>query len=168
MNLPVLRAGIAMGSNIEPCLDRLQAAGDFLSSLNEEGPFLMSSIYKTEPVDCVPGTPAFLNAVAEISTSLSPRELMRRLQVFEISQGRPSDHGTNTPRTIDLDILYVGDLESFDPDVILPHPRAAGRAFVMVPLAEIRPTLKIPGQSESVQTLCSRLQSHGLQAIISS
>jgi len=166
MSASVLRAGIAMGSNIEPCLGRLQAAGDFLRSLNEGGSFLISSIYKTEPVDCVPGTPAFLNAVAEISTSLSPRELLGRLQTFEISQGRPGDHGKNTPRTIDLDILYVGDLESSDPDIILPHPRAVEREFVMVPLAEICPSLKIPGQSETVKTLSSRLKSHGLQVIV--
>ncbi len=164
--MSLLRAGIAMGSNIEPCWDRLQAAGEFLRNLNEEGPFLMSSIYKTEPVDCDPGTPAFLNAVAEISTSLRPRELLDRLQDFEISQGRPSEHGKNTPRTIDLDILYVGELISSDPDLILPHPRASERAFVMVPLAEICPARKFPGQTETNHTLCSRLNRQDLQAII--
>ncbi|MEX1118376.1 MAG: 2-amino-4-hydroxy-6-hydroxymethyldihydropteridine diphosphokinase [Terrimicrobiaceae bacterium] len=166
MSLPLLRAGIAMGSNIEPCLERLQEAIEFLRGLNEEAPFLLSSIYKTEPVDCEPGTPPFLNAVAEISTSLGPRELLHRLQTFEILQGRPEDHGKNTPRTMDLDILYVGTRTSSDPDLILPHPRAAERAFVMVPLAEIRPTLTLPGQAETVQTLSSRLKSEDLQVIL--
>ncbi len=161
------RVGIAMGSNIEPCLERLQTAAEFLRGLNEGDPFLISSIYKTEPVDCAPGTPAFFNAVAEISTSLTPRQLMDRLQSFEISQGRPNDHGKNTPRTIDLDILYFGDAECSDPGLVLPHPRATERAFVMVPLAEICPNLIFPGQSETVLTLCSRLNPQGLQAIIS-
>lgn len=166
MNRSILRAGIAMGSNIEPCLERLQAAREFLTTLHEGGPFLMSSIYITEPVDCAPGTPAFRNAVAEISTSLEPRELMQLLQAYEVSQGRPPDHGRNTPRTIDLDLLYLGDLTSSDPEILLPHPRATERAFVIVPLAEIRPGLVLPGQSETVEILSSRLNAKDLQSMI--
>ena len=155
-----------MGSNIEPCLERLHAAREFLITLHEGGPFLMSSIYRTEPVDCAPGTPAFRNAVAEISTSLEPGELMRCLQTHEVSQGRPADHGRNTPRTIDLDLLYLGDLMSSDPGILLPHPRVTERAFVMVPLAEICPALVLPGQSETVEILCSRLNARDLQSMI--
>jgi 2-amino-4-hydroxy-6-hydroxymethyldihydropteridine diphosphokinase len=168
MNRSVLRAGIAMGSNIEPCLQRLQAAREFLLTLHEGGPFLMSSIYVTEPVDCAPGTPAFRNAVSGIATSLEPRKLMECLQAYEISQGRPTDHGKNTPRTIDMDLLFLGDITSADPDILLPHPRATSRAFVMVPLAEICPDLVLPGHSETVQILCSRLNARDLQSIMRS
>lgn len=140
-----MRAGIALGSNLGDRNALLQEAIGHLRVIHESGDFLLSSLHETEPVDCAPGTPSFLNAVAEIGTSLQPLELLRRLQGQEIRSGRPKDHPRNSSRTLDLDILYCDEMSLHHPELDLPHPRMLDRAFVMAPLAEIRPELKLPG-----------------------
>jgi 2-amino-4-hydroxy-6-hydroxymethyldihydropteridine diphosphokinase len=108
------------------------------------------------PVDCPPGSASFLNAVAEIQVDpaqLSPSGLLARLQAFEIERGRPAQHGRNTPRPLDLDILYFGDLVLKEAGLTLPHPRLVDRLFVLQPLAELRPALVLPGQTSTVREL---------------
>ncbi|MFZ0436293.1 MAG: 2-amino-4-hydroxy-6-hydroxymethyldihydropteridine diphosphokinase [Chthoniobacterales bacterium] len=140
-----MRAGIALGSNLGDRNALIQEAIGHLRMIHESGDFLLSSLHETEPVDCAPGSPPFLNAVAEIGTSLQPLELLRRLQGQEIRSGRPKDHPRNASRTLDLDILYCDEMSLHHPELDLPHPRMLDRAFVMAPLAEIRPELKLPG-----------------------
>jgi 2-amino-4-hydroxy-6-hydroxymethyldihydropteridine diphosphokinase len=140
-----MRAGIALGSNLGDRNALLQEAIGHLRVIHESGDFLLSSLHETEPVDCAPGSPPFLNAVAEIETSLQPLELLRRLQGQEIRSGRPKNHARNASRTLDLDILYCDEMSLHHPELDLPHPRMLNRAFVMAPLAEIRPELKLPG-----------------------
>ena len=140
-----MRAGIALGSNLGNRNALIQEAIGHLRMIHESGDFLLSSLHETEPVDCAPGTPSFLNAVAEIGTSLRPLELLRRLQGQEIRSGRPKAHPRNASRTLDLDILYCDEMSLHHPELDLPHPRMLDRAFVMAPLAEIRPELKLPG-----------------------
>lgn len=140
-----MRAGIALGSNLGDRNALLQEAIGHLRMIHESGDFLLSSLHETEPVDCAPGSPPFLNAVAEIGTSLQPLELLRRLQGQETHAGRPKDHPRNASRTLDLDILYCDEMTLHHPELDLPHPRMLDRAFVMAPLAEIRPELKLPG-----------------------
>jgi 2-amino-4-hydroxy-6-hydroxymethyldihydropteridine diphosphokinase len=140
-----MRAGIALGSNLGDRSALLQEAIGHLRVIHESGDFLLSSLHETEPVDCAPGTPSFLNAVVEIGTSLQPLELLRRLQGQEIRSGRPKNHARNASRTLDLDILYCDEMTLHHPELDLPHPRMLIRAFVMAPLAEIRPELKLPG-----------------------
>ena len=140
-----MRAGIALGSNLGDRNALLKEAIGHLRMIHESGDFLLSSLHETEPVDCAPGSPPFLNAVAEIGTSLQPLELLRRLQGQEIRSGRPKDHPRNASRTLDLDILYCDEMSLHHPELDLPHPRMLDRAFVMAPLAEIRPELKLPG-----------------------
>ena len=96
-------------------------------------------------MDCAPGTPSFLNAVAEIGTSLTPMELLQRLQEEETRSGRPKDHARNTSRTLDLDLLYCDEMTLHESELEIPHPRMTERSFVLAPLAEIRPDLKLPG-----------------------
>jgi 2-amino-4-hydroxy-6-hydroxymethyldihydropteridine diphosphokinase len=157
------RAGIAMGSNIEPRSVHMNLAADFLRGLCEDGAFRISRWYETAPVDCAPGTPSFLNAVAEIGTSLSPEELLAKLQACEISQGRPAGHEKNSPRTIDLDLLYSGDQICDSDHLTLPHPRTTSRAFVLKPLSEISPDFILPGQHQNIASLASRCDDSGLR-----
>jgi 2-amino-4-hydroxy-6-hydroxymethyldihydropteridine diphosphokinase len=103
----------------------------------------VSSVYDTDPVG--PPQPDFLNAVAEVHTSLGPRELLARLKSIESELGRePAERWG--PREIDLDLLLYGDEVVESDDLRLPHPEMTGRAFVLVPLAEIAPDVVVTGQ----------------------
>lgn len=102
---------------------------------------LVSSVYETEPVDCPPGSGSFYNAVIELETGLPPLELLGRTQEIEQTLGRPAERERNAPRTVDLDLLYYDNLKLTEEGLILPHPRMWERAFVLLPLSEIRPDL---------------------------
>ena len=155
-----MKAGIALGSNIEPRLLHLQAARRRLFELHDSpNPVAGSKVYETSPVDCPEGSGAFLNAVLEITTSLSPNDLLLRLQAIERELGRPGAHGRNTPRPIDLDILYCDDLVLQEPGLVLPHPRLAERRFVLQPLADIRPDLVLPLQERTIRQTLKELDS---------
>ncbi|MBV9492217.1 MAG: 2-amino-4-hydroxy-6-hydroxymethyldihydropteridine diphosphokinase [Verrucomicrobia bacterium] len=156
-----MRAGIALGSNVGDRLANLRQAFRALRSLHQSDcdRLLVSSIYETAPLDCAPGTPWYLNAVAEIETELVPTALLSHLKKVETALGRPSKRPRNAPRTIDLDILYVGDNLMETPELTIPHPRLAGRRFVLMPLAEIVPERILPGQSRSIQQLLQALES---------
>ena len=140
-----MRAGIALGSNLGDKSSFLNQAIGHLREIHDSGDFLLSGFHETEPVDCEPGSPSFLNAVAEIGTSLTPLELLRRLQQEEIRSGRPRNHARNASRTLDLDLLYCDGMTLNHPELELPHPRMTKRVFVMKPLAEIHPDLRLPG-----------------------
>ena len=142
-----MRAGIAMGSNVGDRLDALLRARDAV--LTMEGvsrPCLSSSLYETEPVGTEPGADRFVNAVIEVEYDGLPASLLEALQKIEASMGRPSKRPRNAPRTIDLDILYVGNLTLSTTAIVIPHPRLHLRRFVLEPLVEIRPDLRLPGQ----------------------
>jgi 2-amino-4-hydroxy-6-hydroxymethyldihydropteridine diphosphokinase len=146
-----MRVGIALGSNLHERLYLLQAARLQLQSFHEDrGPFLCSRIYETEPVDCPPDSPLFLNAVIEIACTLPPLDLLASLQRIEQTLGRPRDHAFHAPRTIDLDILYYDNLYFTLPELTLPHPRISERAFVVSPLADICPERILPGWEKSI------------------
>ena len=142
-----MRYGIALGSNVGDRLAHLRAAMEQLA------PILVSPVYETEPVDCAPDTPMYLNAVVEIESELEPEILLQRLQQIEQSEGRPASHGVNEPRTLDLDLLYAADLVINTPTLTLPHPRMTQRRFVLQPLADIRPDLVLPGCRRTVAEL---------------
>ncbi len=149
-----MRAGIALGSNIEPRLFNLQAARRGLMVLHQGSePVLCSMVYETSPVNCPEGSPSFLNAVLELTTDLPPRELLAELQALETVLGRPRIHEQNSPRTIDLDLLYCGGITHSSPDLILPHPQLAERQFVLKPLADIRPKLVLPNFTKNIEEL---------------
>ena len=153
-----LRAGIALGSNLGDRLASLRAARAQLQNLPvAEPPLLASAVYETEPVGCETGAGAFLNAVVEIGFTGEPTELLAILRAIEQELGRPAAHEKNTSRTIDLDLLYCGSLRVDTAELQLPHPRMHERRFVLQPLAEIRPRLILPGQTESVVQLLRHL-----------
>ena len=108
-----------------------------------------SSLYRTAPVDS--SGPDYINAVVEISTTLGAHALLAQLQALENKAGRHRPF-RNAPRTLDLDILlYGGDQAIITPTLEVPHPRMAQRAFVLVPLAEIAPSLVTVAQLHAVR-----------------
>jgi 2-amino-4-hydroxy-6-hydroxymethyldihydropteridine diphosphokinase len=148
--------GIALGSNLGDRHAELDAGISFLRDLSLNRQLRESPRIETVPVDCPPGSQNFLNSVAEIEVDpelLPPRELMLRLQSFEQSRGRPAERETNAPRPLDLDIIYFGDRFIQEPGLIIPHPRAAQRNFVLQPLSDLRPDLVLPGQGKTVREL---------------
>lgn len=120
-------------------------------------PLLSSRVYETTPVDCEPGAGSFLNAVIEIGYGGAAGDLLEALRETEQQLGRPPRHAKNTSRTIDLDLLYFGDTAIDTPELQLPHPRLHERAFVLQPLAEIRPDLILPNQHRPVADLLREL-----------
>ena len=153
-----MRCGIALGSNLGDRIAHLRAGQAALAKLHTgtEAP-LLSPIYETEPVDCAPGTAPYLNAVMEIEFDREPMELLHALQQIERAQGRPAEHGHNAPRTLDLDLLYAGNRTLQSDELTLPHPRLTARRFVLVPLADIRPELILPGTQKTVAELLAGL-----------
>ena len=93
----------------------------------------------------------------DAADSLSPREFLADLREIETALGRPSRYPRNTPRPVDLDLLYAGGLTLDTPSLTLPHPRLARRRFVLEPLAAIRPELILPGLGKPVEQLLREL-----------
>jgi 2-amino-4-hydroxy-6-hydroxymethyldihydropteridine diphosphokinase len=151
-----MRVGIALGSNLGNRAAQLRAAVAAIHVFAEP-PILLSHVYETAPVDCPPGSPAFLNAAVEIGFSGKIHDLLRRLQSIEQAQDRPSVHGRNTPRTVDLDILYADDLTLETPELTLPHPRLMERAFVLRPLCDFAPNRILPGHTINFITQLNHL-----------
>ena len=100
----------------------------------------MSTVYETEPVGGPQGQQAYLNVVVELDTELSPRELLAVCHRLEAAAERVRAERWG-PRTLDVDVLLVGDLTVEEPDLIVPHPRMWERRFVLEPLAELAPDL---------------------------
>ena len=153
-----MRTGIALGSNLGGRLANLVAGR--AAVLNIPGirkPVLLSRVYETEPVGTGPDAGPFLNAVIEVEFSADPSALLAALRSIESSLGRPTRHPRNAPRTLDLDILYISDLVLHDDTLVLPHPRLHLRRFVLAPLNDIRPGLRLPGQTHPVGELLSLL-----------
>jgi 2-amino-4-hydroxy-6-hydroxymethyldihydropteridine diphosphokinase len=159
--MPEVFVGVSLGSNLGNRNAELQAGIDFLRSLAEDGKIRESPRFETAPIDCAPGTPPFLNSVAEIkldSILIAPLNLLRGLQEFEIERGRAPFHERNSPRPLDLDIIYYGTGPFDALGLVIPHPRAHLRRFVLQPLAVLRPDLILPGQTRTVRELWVEMQ----------
>jgi len=146
-----MRIGIGIGSNLEDRRLWLERAFDFLRTLDPKAKF--SQIYESSPVDCPAGSGAFLNAAAELEWEGELEILLDRLQAFETACGRrpPGERGLNQPRAVDVDILYADDLALATKRLILPHPRLGERLFVLLPLAELCPDRRLPGDRETLR-----------------
>ena len=163
-----MRVGIALGSNLGDRLGHLRHAKSHLLSLHDEsGPFLCSKIYESAPLDCPDGSPTFFNAAIELSTKIPPLDLLANLKLIETESGRPTPHEFHSPRTLDLDLLYYGDLQLSHTLLTLPHPAILSRLFVLKPLADICPERMLPGVNRTIRVLCDILDSeaHCTQSI---
>jgi 2-amino-4-hydroxy-6-hydroxymethyldihydropteridine diphosphokinase len=152
--------GIALGSNLGDRLRNLQAAMQEIMRVTPRTQLrAVAPLYETDPVDCPAGSQTFLNTVVEIDAHVAPLVLLQELRRIEVLAGRPSIHEHHAPRTLDLDLLYADNMVLSHPDLTLPHPRLHERRFVLQPLADIRPALILPGQTESVLGLLNGLDS---------
>jgi 2-amino-4-hydroxy-6-hydroxymethyldihydropteridine diphosphokinase len=158
-----MRAGIALGSNLGERLANFRnACKEIVALRGALPPLRRSAIYETEPVDCEKGATKFFNAAMEFEYSGQPEVLRRELAAVERVLGRPMNHERNVSRPIDLDLLYFGELVIDTAELRLPHPRMIEREFVLRPLADIRPDLVLPGQTEPVSALLARLPMTGV------
>jgi 2-amino-4-hydroxy-6-hydroxymethyldihydropteridine diphosphokinase len=146
------KAFVGIGSNIGEPERQIADALDLLRDEDGIDVVAVSSLRETEPVGHR-NQPNFLNGAAALETELSPRELLGRLLEIERRLGRERGTGPRFgPRTIDLDLLLYGDETVEEPGLTVPHPRLAERRFALEPLAELDPSLEIPGHG-SVQAL---------------
>ena len=156
---PRSRVFIGLGSNLGNRLGHLRGAIAAIREVPGLTVVKMSSVYETEPVGNR-DQPQFINAVLEIGCELSPQELLTALQRIERHMGRER-HGKWQPRVIDLDIVFFGDLVLASPELTVPHPEAAGRAFVLEPLAELAPDFTDPVTRTTVAHLLAKLDRTG-------
>jgi 2-amino-4-hydroxy-6-hydroxymethyldihydropteridine diphosphokinase len=133
-----VRAFVGLGSNLG---DRRGALARAVGALREAGDVVsVSPVYETEPVGGPAGQPTYLNVVVELSTGDSPRRLLERCRDLEEAAGRVRTVRFG-PRTLDADVLLVGDAVVVDDDLCVPHPRMWERRFVLAPLADVAPDL---------------------------
>ena len=148
------KAFVGIGSNLGEPERQIAAALELLRAEDGIEVVAVSSLRETEPVGYL-DQPNFLNGAAAVETELSPRELLERLLAIEGRLGRERGTGPRFgPRTIDLDLLVYGAEVVNEPGLTVPHPRLAERRFALEPLAELDPSLEIPGQG-SVRALLS-------------
>ena len=156
------RAFVALGSNLEDPQHQVLRALAELDSLPETRVIAKSALYRTAPLG-YDDQPDFINAAAEVSTTLEPVALLRALLALETTHGRERPF-PNAPRVLDLDLLLYDDLQLHDPELTLPHPRLHERGFVLFPLADIAADVHIPGQGK-VCDLLRRLPDQGVERL---
>lgn len=149
---------ISLGSNLGDSVRVLRGAIDELRRF-ADGEFRSSSLWRTKPIDCPPGSPDFVNAVVmfEMIEGLEPADLLRKLQAMEDSAGRQPKEILNEPRPLDLDIVAFGRETLNSNRLTIPHPRAHMRRFVLDPLAEIFPSFQAPGWKHCARDLADNL-----------
>jgi 2-amino-4-hydroxy-6-hydroxymethyldihydropteridine diphosphokinase len=149
---PIRRCVLAIGSNLGDRLNNLQGAVSSLADTPEVWVTAVSPVYESEPVDAPEGSPEFLNAVVLADTTLSARTLLDRALAIEDAYGRErSERGA--PRTLDVDLIVVGERRAADPDLALPHPKAQDRGFVLAPWNDVDPEAELLGQGPVAELL---------------
>lgn len=161
---PIRRCVVALGSNVGDRHVKLQGAVDALR--DTPGVYLtaVSSIYETDPVDAPEGSEKFLNAVVLADSTLSAHLLLDRALAIESAYGRERTEERNAPRTLDVDIILIGDRRADDEDLTLPHPRAHERAFVLAPWHEVDPEAELPDHGR-VRDLLEKTDRSGVQRL---
>lgn len=142
---PIRRAVLALGSNLGERLSSLQGAVNAIADTPDVWITAVSPVYETAPVDSPAGSDSYLNAVILLDTTLAANRLMDRALAIEDAFDRDRTEGVrNSPRTLDVDLIVVGDRRSDTDALRLPHPRAAERAFVLQPWYDVEPDATFP------------------------
>ena len=151
-------AFVALGSNLGDSRQIILQAFERLQGFSSST-LLKSSFWQTTPLDCPPGSPLFVNAVVGLVPlpTESPESLLKKLRELEKEFGRQPKKISNEPRPLYLDLIAFGNESWNTPELILPHPRAHERKFVLQPLSEIAPELILPGQGRTVAELLTAL-----------
>jgi 2-amino-4-hydroxy-6-hydroxymethyldihydropteridine diphosphokinase len=158
MSMSRVIAFLGLGSNLGDRLANLRRAVDLLAEVEGIDVVRTSAVYETDPVG--PPQPDYFNAVAEVRTTLTPRELLEAGLAVERTLGRVRDERWG-PRTLDVDLLRYGDDHIDEPGLVVPHPRMAERAFVLVPLRELDPSTPEPPDADGVRRFGPPLMPHG-------
>ncbi|MEP9362478.1 2-amino-4-hydroxy-6-hydroxymethyldihydropteridine diphosphokinase [Nocardioides sp. CN2-186] len=159
---PIRRAVLALGSNLGERMASLQGAVNAIADTPDVWVTGVSPVYETEPVDCPPDAKNYLNAVVLIDTTLAASRLMDRALAIEDAFDRERSDVKNAPRTLDVDLIVVGDRRSDEDFLRLPHPRAAERAFVLRPWLDVDPGAEFPDLGP-VAELLEKADSSGIK-----
>lgn len=160
----MVEAGFSLGSNLGNRLDALRAASCRICSIPGTMRLGLSSVYETVPVG-VPdefSSMMFLNAVLVVSTTLLPEQWLEHIQMIEADLGRVRSGNPNEPRTIDVDLIYWGDLLVDSAALTVPHPRWSEREFVVRPLADVRPDFRLPSSNRTVRQVLDEMHTGGV------
>src|SRR3954454_5671282 len=141
---PIRRAVLSLGSNLGERMENIQGAVRALADTPDVWVTGVSPIYETEPVDAPEGSDLFLNAVVLADTTLAASRLLDRALAIEDAFDRERSDVRNAPRTLDVDLIVVGDRRSAEESLRLPHPRVSERAFVMRPWLDVDPDAELP------------------------
>jgi 2-amino-4-hydroxy-6-hydroxymethyldihydropteridine diphosphokinase len=159
---PLRKVVYSVGSNLGDRLGNLQGAVDAISDTPDVIVVDISSVYETDPVGGPADSPSYLNLIIVAETTLEPRTLLERAQAIEDAFGRVRSGERWIPRTLDVDLIVVGNTRSDTPDMRLPHPLAHERGFVLIPWAEVDPRAEIPGRGP-IATLAQSVDSGGVR-----
>ncbi len=168
MSTPALksRAVVALGSNLGDRRVNLEVGLARLAQEPGVKILACSTWHETDPVGGPEGQADYLNGVAQIETELGPRDLLARLQQIEIRAGRKREGELrNSPRTLDLDLLFHGDQRKSEPGLELPHPRLEQREFVLAPLCELEPERVLAISGRTVREQLARLRANGAHSV---
>lgn len=157
---PETLCAIALGSNLGDSLTTLEAALEYLAQTPGITLLKASPWYQTSPLG--PTQPDYLNGCALLEVTLSPQAVLATLEAIENQFGRVRQQRWG-PRTLDLDLLLYSDLVLETADLIIPHPRMAERAFVLVPLADIAPDLTDPCSGLTISQLLDQVDKTGVE-----
>lgn len=155
-------AFVALGSNLQDPATQVRNAFAALEQLPQSRLIRGSSLYRTPPVG-YDNQPDFINAAAQLETTLAPEDLLQALLTIESGFGRERPF-PNAPRVLDLDLLLYDDFCLQTPTLTLPHPRMHERGFVLFPLAEIAPEVRIPGLGRVIDLL-EKLPPQGVEKL---
>lgn len=154
-----MEIGLSLGSNLDHRLNNLREATDRIDALPETRLLDKAAIYETAPVDVKPEYTSllYLNTVIIVDSSMELSAFSEAIHKIEADMGRVRSEDRNAPRVIDIDVLYAGNIQRKDGILDLPHPRWAKRRFVVQPLADVRPFLRLPGESRTVAEILKSL-----------
>lgn len=147
-------AYVGVGSNLDEPVARVRDALAALRELPKSTSFLDSGLYRSAPVGPA-DQPDFINAVTAFMTRLDGHALLGCLRALEEARGRTRTGEHWGPRTLDLDLLVLGSVTLDEPDLRIPHPRIHERNFVLLPLAEIAPHMRVPGRGSVLRLLAA-------------
>lgn len=151
-----IKIAISLGANLGDAASAIQKAASELERSGVSNARL-SKLFLTKPVNCPPGTPDFLNAAMTGYWNGTATSLLLVCQTLEIAAGRPRNHGLNQSRPLDLDIILFGDITLRTQRLIIPHPLARRRRFVLEPLAEIAPHWRFPEDGMTIIAALNQL-----------
>ena len=159
---PIRRAVLSLGSNLGERFSALQGALDAIADTPDVWVTGVSPVYETKPLDSPDDAGLFLNAIVLADTTLSASRLLDRALAVEDAFDRQRSEVKNAARTLDIDLIVVGDKISDTDELRLPHPRAAERAFVLKPWHDLEPDAEIPG----VGTVADLLDKSGEEGVV--